>query len=139
MKAQADKKRTLRTFDVGDMVFVRLQPYRKISFKGHSYHKLSPKYFGPFKVMKQVGNVAYKLDLPPQAKIHPTFHVSQLKKYIGTATVIPDLPVSLSPHGCIVLERIITKLGHQITQVLVKWFNCPKEDSTLMDLRMLQQ
>lgn len=127
MKAQADKKRTLRTFDVGDMVFVRLQPYRKISFKGHSYHKLSPKYFGPFKVMKQVGNVAYKLDLPPQAKIHHTFHVSQLKKHIGTATVIPDLPISLSPHGCIVLEpeailegRSITKYGHQIIHALVK-------------------
>ncbi|OIS99180.1 hypothetical protein A4A49_62576 [Nicotiana attenuata] len=127
------------------MVFVRLQPYMQISLKGHSYHKLSPKYFGPFKVLKQVDNVAYQLDLPPQAKIHHTFHASQLKKHASTATMIPDLPISLSPHGCIVLEleaiwrRGELLSGHQITQVLVKWFNCPKEDSTWMDLRMLQQ
>lgn len=146
MKAQADKHRTLRSFNVGDMVFVKLQLYRQISLKNHSYHKLSPRYFGPFRILKRVGTVAYQLDLPPQAKIHHTFHVSQLKSQIGTAPVTPNLPISLSPHGYIVLEpegsldkRVLTKSNRQVTQLLVKWFNCPTEDRTWVDLHILQQ
>ncbi|XP_075083612.1 uncharacterized protein LOC142167348 [Nicotiana tabacum] len=146
MKIQADKNRSFREFYVGDQLFVRLQPYRKMSLKGHSYHKLSPKYFGPFQIIKKVGSVAYQLHLPPHAKIHSTFHVSQLKKHIGSAPIVPDLPVSLSPHGNIVLEleqalefQSISKHHRQVKQVLVKWFNCPLEDSTWIDVHAFKQ
>lgn len=104
MKSQADKHRCDRVFEVGNRVFVKLQPYRQLSLKNHAYHKLNPKYFGPFVVLKRVGSVAYKLQLPPQARIHNTFHVSQLKKHIRDKPVVPDLPVALSSHGYVVLE-----------------------------------
>ncbi|OIT30294.1 hypothetical protein A4A49_59403, partial [Nicotiana attenuata] len=140
MKALADKTRLFREFAVGDMVFVRLQPYRQMSLKGHSYHKLSPKYFGLFQVLKKIGPFTYQLQLPPHARIHSTFHVSQLKKYVGSHPVIFYLPVSLSYHGHIVLDperifetRLVTKHNRQCQQYLVKWFNCPSEDSTWMD------
>ncbi|XP_019248452.1 PREDICTED: uncharacterized protein LOC109227709 [Nicotiana attenuata] len=104
MKAQAEKKRSPRNFETEDLVFVKIKPYKQMSLKGHSYHKLNTKYFGLFKVLQKVGTIAYQLELPPQAKIHHTFHVSQLKKYIGNVAIFPNLPVSLSTHGHIVLE-----------------------------------
>ena len=48
MKAYADQRRSKKTFEVGDMVFLRLQPYKQttVAFKGN--RKLSPQFFGPY-------------------------------------------------------------------------------------------
>ncbi|OIT28672.1 hypothetical protein A4A49_52152 [Nicotiana attenuata] len=128
------------------MIFVKLQPYRQMSMKGHSYHKLNPKFFGPFRIMKKVGHVAYQLDPLHNAKIYHTIHVSQLKKHVGTTVAVPHLPVTLSTCGYIVLEpeaileeRVISKHGRLVTQALVKWFNCSTKDSNWIDLHVLQQ
>lgn len=46
--------------------------------------KLTPRYIDPFKMLRQVGEVAYKLMLPISLSIvHPLFHVSMLKKYVS--------------------------------------------------------
>ena len=87
MKAAADKHRVELDFQEGDLVYVRLQPYRQKSMATRTCHKLAAKYFGPFPVVAKVGKVAYRLQLPPTAKIHPVFHVSQLKKHVGSAVV----------------------------------------------------
>ncbi|KAL0295405.1 UNVERIFIED_CONTAM: hypothetical protein Sangu_2510600 [Sesamum angustifolium] len=136
MKKQADKERSEREFNVGDSVFVKLQPYKQLSLKAHSYHRLSPKIFGPFQVIQRIGKVAYRLDLSPHTKIHSTFHVSQLKKCHGESIAPRRLLVMLTPHGHLVLEpeaildrRIILFHNRPLTQILVKWFNTPTEDS----------
>ncbi|PNX54976.1 hypothetical protein L195_g048599, partial [Trifolium pratense] len=85
MKSNADKKRKEAEFKEGDMVLVRLQPYRQHSAALRKNKKLSMRYFGPFKVLAKVGTVAYKLELPISAKIHPVFHISQLKEFKGGA------------------------------------------------------
>lgn len=77
MKAQTDGKRSERQFKVGDMVFLKVI---QSSLAPRGNNKLLFKYYGPYRVLQRVGQVAYKLDLPPQAKIHPVIHVSQLKK-----------------------------------------------------------
>lgn len=83
MKKFGDKKRTDVTLNVGDWAYVKLQPYKQHSLRLHKHHKLDKKYFGPFKVLRRIGSVAYKLELPAAASIHPVFHVSLLKKCVG--------------------------------------------------------
>lgn len=66
--------------------------------------KLSPRYYGPFELVSKVGAVAYKLNLPPKASIHPVFHVSQLRKAIGTSQPVSSLPPQLAAPRDLVLE-----------------------------------
>nr|XP_027186925.1 uncharacterized protein LOC113784872 [Cicer arietinum] len=45
--------------------------------------KLTPRFIGPYQILKRVGNVAYQIALPPSlSNLHSVFHVSQLRKYI---------------------------------------------------------
>jgi hypothetical protein len=76
MKTQADKGRLERSFQVGESVFLKLQPYVQHSVSRRSNHKLSFKFYGPYKVLSKVGSVAYRLELPVDSKVHPVFHVS---------------------------------------------------------------
>jgi hypothetical protein len=90
---QANKHRVERTFEVGDLVYLRLQPYRQASIKRSGIENLQPRLFGPYKVNTKVGVVAYELDLPQGNKIHNVFHVSCLKRAIGKhITPIEELP-----------------------------------------------
>jgi hypothetical protein len=146
MKNQADKKRTERVFVEGDWVYLRLQPYRQKSVAMRKNLKLSPRFYGPFQILKKIGSVAYKLNLPSQSLIHPVFHVSCLKQKLGhQAKPLPTLPPT-DKHGeihpepeNIVNRHMVKKNGRAITEVLVHWKGAALEDDTWETLWKLQQ
>jgi AraC-like DNA-binding protein len=84
MKQQADQGHSERQFAEGDQVFLRLQPYKQNSLKADHCQKLAPKFYGPYTILKRVGQVAYQLAFSSHSKLHHAFHVSYLKKVIGT-------------------------------------------------------
>jgi hypothetical protein len=59
MKQQADQGRSEHQFAEGDQVFLQLQPYKKTSLKAKHFQKLAPKFYGPYTVLKHVGQFAY--------------------------------------------------------------------------------
>ena len=81
-RAYADERRRDVTFSPEDRVFLRVSSTRggmRFGRRG----KLSPRYIGPFEVLRRVGQVAYELALPPNlSAIHPVFHVSMLRRYV---------------------------------------------------------
>jgi hypothetical protein len=91
MKLQADRNKTERTFQVGDKVLLKLQPYAQHSVACRPFPILSFKYFGPFEIFDKMGAVAYKLKVHVGSLIHPIFHVSQLKEFTPDHTVTPHV------------------------------------------------
>jgi len=80
---------------VGEAVYLKIKPHKQQSMPVRINPKLAASYYGPFKVIAQIGEATYRLQLPEGALIHSVFHVSQLKKAIGDAYVEPELPPSL--------------------------------------------
>jgi hypothetical protein len=140
MKKYADQKRRFMEFKMGDMVLVKLQPYRQHSVALHRNQKLSFRYFGPFPVIERIGSMAYKLLLPPSAKIHPVFHISVLKPCTGDHDrPYCPLPLMTTEEGPQVLPKAILKTrtlirnNAHVPQVLVQWDLESPEDATWMD------
>ncbi|GKE19226.1 hypothetical protein Tco_1426803 [Tanacetum coccineum] len=79
-KSYADLKHKPMEFEVGDKVMLKVSPWKGVVRFGKR-GKLNPRFVGPFKVIKRVGDIAYKLELPEElSRVHNTFHVSNLKK-----------------------------------------------------------
>jgi len=136
MKQLANRHKSERGFMIGDLVCVKLQAYMQVSVSFKPNAKLSPKYFGPYKVLDKVGEVAYKLELPVHSKIHNVFHVSQLKKHVGDMVVSTTLPYQsedpLQPKEpkAIIDRMTVKRRGRAVTKVLVKWKHQLPEDAT---------
>jgi hypothetical protein len=145
MKQYADKLRTERSFEVDDLVYLKIQPYRQNAFGLRGSLKLRSKYYGPFKVIEKVGVLAYKLQLPDTTNIHPVFHISQLKKHVGrNAIPLPNVPL-VTPEGKIKIaplaildERLIQRQKTPVRQLLIHWESLGPEDATWEDLRFIQ-
>ena len=108
--------------------------------QGKNDNKLSPKYYGPYKVLQKIGTMAYKLELHASSRVHPVFHVSCLKKVIGdnipAQTVFPELDeeekIILEPEA-ITDIRIRHLRNRSISEYLIKWRKLPGKYSTWED------
>ena len=95
-KSYADNRRRDLQFEIGDRVFLKISPWKGVLRFGKR-GKLSPRFIGPYEIVIKVGPIAYKLKLPPElSRIHDTFHVSMLRKYIiDPSHVLREQPVQL--------------------------------------------
>ncbi|KAI3764894.1 hypothetical protein L2E82_14911 [Cichorium intybus] len=137
-KSYADLKKRPYDLKEGDLVMLKVSPWKGVVRFGKRC-KLSPRYIGPFKILRRIGEQAFKLELPRELSgIHDTFHVCYLKKYFGKSElVIPleDLKVT-APNKLIeepeaMLEVRTKKLRNkEIDLVLVKWKHSSGSDLT---------
>ncbi|KAL7113985.1 hypothetical protein ACP275_04G093400 [Erythranthe tilingii] len=140
MKRFADTRRSERIFQEGDWVYLKLKPYKQLSLRKSRVWKLAPKFCGPFMVLKKIGEVAYELQLPRDAKVHPIFHVSQLKRKVGkTDSVVENIPALDDKNQFLlipekVIERRLAKKNNAaVTQWLVQWAHLPVEEASWED------
>ncbi|XP_068663019.1 uncharacterized protein [Aristolochia californica] len=139
MKAYYDQHHHDIQYNQGDFVLLHLQPYHQHSIAG-TRHNLSLKYFGPFQILQRVGQVAYKLNLPPKSKLHNVFHVSLLKPLKGSAPLsvpslspIEDGKVDLTP------TKIFSARQHEDeTKILVQWTHTDATEATWEDLAIFK-
>ncbi|GJV79649.1 hypothetical protein Tco_1515519 [Tanacetum coccineum] len=90
-KSYADVRRKPMEFQVGDMVMLKVSPWKGVIRFG-KHGKLSPRYIGPFKIIERISPMAYKLELPDKLRgIHNTFHVSNLKKCLADENLVIPL------------------------------------------------
>ncbi|GJZ82194.1 putative reverse transcriptase domain-containing protein [Tanacetum coccineum] len=128
-RSYANVRRKPLKFQVGDRVMLKVSP-RKGVIRFGKRGKLNPRYIGPFKILKRVSPVAYKLELPKELRnVHNTFHVSNLKKCLSDESlVIPikelwlDDKLNFVEEPVEVMDREIKQLRQsRIPIVKVRW------------------
>jgi hypothetical protein len=137
-ESYANKRRRPLKFEAGDCVHLRVSltwGVKRFGIKG----KLAPRYIGPFLILARLGNVAYRLELPPAlVGVHNVFHVSQLKKCLRPPmdVVVDDvspLDVDLSylKNPVKILDQQDRVLRHQTIRFFkVQWSRHSKREST---------
>ncbi|KAE8664337.1 hypothetical protein F3Y22_tig00112800pilonHSYRG00034 [Hibiscus syriacus] len=137
-KSYADLKRKEIEFQIGDKVFLKVSPWKKVLRFGPK-GKLSSRFIGPYEIVKRVGPVAYQLALPPgMEKIHNVFHVSMLRKYRSDPShIVTTEKIEVQP-DLNYEEEPVQILAHEVKQLrnktipLVKllWRNHKVEEAT---------
>ena len=89
-KSYADHRRRDFKFEEGDKVHLKISPMKGVG-RFCTNRKLIPRYVGPYEILQRVGKTAYELKVPSEfTSVHPIFHVSMLKKYIGDSeSIVP--------------------------------------------------
>ncbi|KAL0552135.1 hypothetical protein IC582_011232 [Cucumis melo] len=134
MKVYADRKRPNVEYCVGDYVFLRIRPYRQATLWRKRNEKLSPRFFGPYKIVEKVGPVAYRLELPDSSKIHPVFHISQLRKLVGQhENLQPTIQFVNENYEWKSIPEEAVEYRKTVAgqwEVLVSWEGLPKHEAT---------
>ena len=97
-KSYANMKRKDIRYEIGDKVFFKVSPWKKVMRFGKN-GKWSPRFIGPYEMIEKVGPMAYHLALPPKLdKIHNVFHVSMLRRYRSDPShVVSSKTIELRP------------------------------------------
>jgi hypothetical protein len=98
-------------------VLLKLQPYTQAIVINRPYPKIAYKFFRLYIILERIGQLAYKIELRPNCKVHNVFHISQLKDfgpdYLSVLATLPDPPeldvLDTEPEK--ILERRLVKKG----------------------------
>ncbi|GMP29364.1 hypothetical protein CsSME_00004501 [Camellia sinensis var. sinensis] len=89
-KSYADTRRRDLEFQIGDHVFLKISPTRRVIRFGKRGN-LRPRYIGPFEILERIGPVAYHLALPPElSNVRNVFLVSMLHRYLRDPEHVVD-------------------------------------------------
>ena len=137
-KSYVDLKRRDIEYEVGDKVFLKVSPWRKILRFGQK-GKLSSRFIGPYEILERIGHVPYRLALPQElAKLHDVFHVSMLRRYRSDEShILPmqemqvqeDLSYDKEPKT-ILAQEVKQLPNKQVPLVKVLWQHHGKEEAT---------
>ncbi|CAL0308339.1 unnamed protein product [Lupinus luteus] len=137
-KSYYDKRRNPLSFEEGDHVFMRVVPTTGIG-RLLKARKLTPKFIGPYQILRKVGTVAYQIALPPLlSNMHNVFHVSQLRKYVSDPSHIIE-PDSIQLKDNLTFETLPIRIGDRSVKILrgkeialvkVIWSQTNGEDAT---------
>ncbi|XP_013739929.1 uncharacterized protein LOC106442838 [Brassica napus] len=127
-KKYTDQSRREMVFSIGDWVYLKVSAQKGKDRFG-KVGKLAVRFIRPYQIIERIGEVAYRLNLPEEMRIHPVFHVSMLRKHVHDPKAIEmeqieNLQTNLTyPEGPIRIgERRIRKLkNREIPQVQVFW------------------
>jgi hypothetical protein len=146
MKYQVDQHTYEHYFNEGDQVFLGTKPYKQKSLKDEVPQKLSLNFYGSYQIIQHIGQVANKLSLSTHSKIHLVFHVSCLKKVVGSNCKVKIDVLELDEEGSIwiQLEAVLDIRECQLCQcmikeVLIQWKDMQSEDATWELIVILQQ
>ncbi|RZB76106.1 Transposon Ty3-G Gag-Pol polyprotein [Glycine soja] len=128
-KSYYDRRRKPLDFQEGEHVFLKVSPVTGVG-RALKARKLTPKYLGPYQILKKIGPVAYQIALPPSlSNLHPVFHVSQLRRYnpdpshilaVDEVQVKDNLTYKAQPQK-ITDRRMKSLRGKEIALVKVQW------------------
>ena len=140
-------KRKYIRYEISEKVFLKVSPWKKVMRFGKK-GQLSPRFIGPYKVIKKVGPVAYRLALPPDLeKIHNVFHVSMLRRYrsdpshvVFSETIELRLDLTYEEEPVEILAHEVKELWNKkIPLVKVLWRNHKTEEATWESEEMMRQ
>ena len=146
-KSYADMKRKDIRYEIGEKVFLKVSPWKKVMRFGKK-GKLNPRFIGPYEVTEKVGPMAYRLALPPKLeKIHNVFYVSMLQSYRSDPSHVvssekielrPDLTYEEEPVE-ILAQEVKELRNKKIPLVKVLWRNHKTEEATWESEEMMRQ
>jgi hypothetical protein len=123
-------------YQVGDWALLRLRQRAASSLPHTTTGKLKPRYFGPYRVIELINEVAVRLALPAGARLHDVFHVGLLKKFHGPPPEAPP-PLLTVHHGAVAPEperAVRYRMARGVRQVLIHWKGESAASSTWEDV-----
>ncbi|KAL0415945.1 UNVERIFIED_CONTAM: hypothetical protein Slati_3426400 [Sesamum latifolium] len=110
MKKYADQNHRFIEFHARDLVMVKVSDPRLSKSSRGRDPRLMQKYVGPLPIIRRIGTVAYKIELPPWWKIHNVFHEKVAEAILN--------------------HQVIRTAKREHTEYLVKWKGCSSEENT---------